>query len=431
MHIIDRYLEFTESTEPPPQYHRWAFLSGAAARIGRNLWIPFGHGKIYPNMYVMLVGVPGTRKSTAINLSRKLLGNSGYTKFSYAKTTKQKFLLDLEDANVPKDPTGKVDWGKALEQEIKADSTGVASDNYICCDEFVDFIGINNIEFINLLTTLWDNLPHYDERLKNSKSVRIYDPTINLLGGITPTSFAQAMPAEVVGQGFLSRLILVYGEPPDKKITWPRTPAEDEYKPFIECFQKLERLHGEVIITDDAKMVIDAIYQAWENPDDIRLQYYGARRLTHLLKLCIVIAALNCSTDQVLISRDTVVEANTILSYTELSMHSALGEFGKAKNSEAAQKIVETLANQRGPIAIQDLWKHVCNDLDRITSLVEIISNLQKAGRVVTSQDPEGHTVVMIKKKHAKDSGGMTDYRKHIKEYEKRHELLTVRSTDT
>lgn len=422
-------MEFTENTEPPPQYHRWAFLSGAAARIGRNLWIPFGHGRIYPNMYVMLVGVPGTRKSTAVTLARRILSQAAYTQFSYSKTTKQKFLLDLADSTIPKDATGKVDFSKALDMDII--NAPQNASNYICCDEFVDFIGINNIEFINLLTTLWDNLPHYDERLKNSKSVRLDEPTINLLGGITPTSFAQAMPAEVAGQGFLSRLILVYGEPPERKITWPRTPKDEEYTAFVECFQKLEKLKGEVILTDDARQVIDAIYQLWENPDDIRLQYYGARRLTHMLKLCIIIAAINCHTDQVLISRDTVIEANTILSYTELTMHSALGEFGKAKNSEAAQKIVETLSLQKGPMALMDLWKHVCNDLERMTTLVEIISNLTKAGRIVTSIDADARTMVMIKKKHAKDVGGLTDYRKYIKEYEKRHELLSVRSADT
>lgn len=389
--------------------------------------MPFGHGVIYPNMYAMLVGVPGTRKSSAIRLSKRLLADSGYGYFSYAKTTKQKFLLDLEEGTIPRDKSGKVDFSQVLEMDLQAETRDTA-DNFICCDEFVDFIGINNIEFINLLTTLWDNLDDYDERLKNSKSVRILKPTINLLGGITPTSFAQAMPPEVAGQGFLSRIIMVYGEPPAKRITWPRIPAAEEYKVFTECFSRVGKLQGEVILTESAKITIDTIYQNWENLDDSRLQYYGARRLTHLLKLCITLAALRASTEEVLIHDDIVVEANTILTYTELNMHNALGEFGKAKNSDASHKVVEVLSQSKGPLSAEELWKAVSNDLDKYQSLIEILGNLVRAQRITMRQDGDGKTVVMLKKKQARDVKGITDFKRFIREYESKHELFAVKS---
>src|SRR5690606_7259138 len=116
-----------------------------------------------------------------------------YVNFGFTKTTKEKFLLDFEEGFDLKSADGSFDMKAALDKPFVPLA---GQEVYINCDEFVDFIGQNNINFINLLTTLWDNLPEYQERLKNSKSVHIKEPVVNILGGITPTSFAAAMPPE-------------------------------------------------------------------------------------------------------------------------------------------------------------------------------------------------------------------------------------------
>jgi hypothetical protein len=390
---MSQYLAFTQDTESPKQFHRWAIISAVAAKLGRNIHIPFGHGNIYPNMYVMLVGVPAARKSTSIKISQKLVASSGYQNFAFTKSSREKFLMDFEIGFQNVSQMEKTDVAAILAKELTpldmmalmdqpSFPTDPCSEVFICCDEFVDFIGQKNINFINTLTTLWDNLDNYPERLKNSKSVNIKRPTINLLGGITPVSFSTAMPAEVVGQGFMSRVLLVYAEPNKRKITFPKLPDETLKEKLSQLLRHVGQLRGQCTLKPDAASLIDAIYQGYHNIPDVRLQYYCARRLDHLLKLCMTIAAMH---NTLLISKDHVIEANTILVHTENYMSKALGEFGEAKNAKATQKIIEILTQANEPISTEDLWVTVSQDLDRFQAMGEILQNLVVAKKILIS----------------------------------------------
>src|SRR6187402_2504281 len=94
--LFDMYFEYVKDTESPKVYHRWSIISAVATALGRRCWLPFGANRIFPNMYIMLVGNPGTRKSVAIKGVRKVLSAAGYDKFSAERTSKEKFLLDLQ-----------------------------------------------------------------------------------------------------------------------------------------------------------------------------------------------------------------------------------------------------------------------------------------------------------------------------------------------
>ncbi len=94
--VYKTYFSFIRDTEPPLHYHRWCLLSSIGALLARQVYINHGHFKIYPNLYVTLLGEPASRKSTAIKLVKKLIRDSGYETFAADKTSKEKFLLDLE-----------------------------------------------------------------------------------------------------------------------------------------------------------------------------------------------------------------------------------------------------------------------------------------------------------------------------------------------
>ena len=416
---LAEYLAFTADTESDKRFHRWSFLSCVAAKLGRRVYFPFGHGRIYPNMYVLLIGVPAARKSTAINIAQKLLAASQYNTFSYTRSSREKFLMDFEDG---------FDVAKAFDLTPEAKMLAILStpidmmslldkpfappdpvrEVFICCDEFVDFIGQKNINFINTLTTLWDNKDNYPERLKNSKSVNILKPTVNILGGTTPQSFDTALPPDVIGSGFMSRVILVYGDVPKHKITFPVPPDPRTNKSLIASLDRVGRISGEATLTQDAEALIDKIYQTYSNLPDARLQYYCARRLDHLIKLCMVIAALKGTT---VIDYDSVVEANTILTYTEQTMQKALGEFGNAKNAKATQQIMEVLAAAGGPIEFEDLWTNVSTDLDRWSAMLEVLTNLKLANKIQLS-----NTSAWINKAPAPVNTVGLDFERYIKE---------------
>ena len=154
---------------------------------------------------------------SAIKISKKLLQIAGYDKFSAEKTTKEKFLLDLLGGTDDEGNPASVD--DILDRNIFGDSHDESSISEIYfMIRFNDFIGNGNIEFISLLGSFWDYAGVYTNRIKNGKSVKIPNPTINILGGNTPSGFSLAFPADILGQGFFSRLLLIYGEPTGKRI---------------------------------------------------------------------------------------------------------------------------------------------------------------------------------------------------------------------
>ena len=98
MELLKKYYDYTlPNTESPVTFHRWSFLTCVAASLGRNFYLPFGHGVIYPNLLTLLVGAPATRKTSAIRIASRLLKNSGYINVTDGKTSKEKFLEDFSD----------------------------------------------------------------------------------------------------------------------------------------------------------------------------------------------------------------------------------------------------------------------------------------------------------------------------------------------
>jgi hypothetical protein len=428
MSALDSHLEFTAQTESPTQFHRWTFLSAVGASLGRRVWLPFGHRRVYPNMYCLLVGVPATRKSTAIAICRGLLEDSLFNKFAFTRTTREKFLIDFEDGFDVRKADGKIDMVKLLDAPIIADPNApLVREVYISCSEFVDFIGRNATNFIDLMTNLWDNLPSYQERLKNSKSVNIMNPTVSLLGGITPSTLAEALPPSVVGQGFMSRLILVFSNPSKTRITWPPPPDEKVQAELVDFFRKCQTLQGEAKLHKDASDLLDRIYQSWPNLNDIRLQYYCGRRFEHLLKLCMICAACRGTLH---ITADVVIEANTILTYTERNMHLALGEFGESRNSKAAQKVMESIALADKPLDFNAIWKTVSMDLERRVQLQELLQNLVQADKLELIHVDNKAYVKLKERKSSTDKLGV-DYGRFIREYEPDKPKDTLNLLDT
>jgi hypothetical protein len=86
--------------------------------------------------------------------------------------------------------------------------------------------------------------------------------------------------------------------------------------------------------------------------------------------------------EQNIITTEAVIAANTLLTHTEYLMPKALGEFGKAKNSAESHKIMTILENANAPVPLQTLWKHTYQDFNNRNQLVEVLNNLQVAGKI-------------------------------------------------
>jgi hypothetical protein len=176
--FINASLQASHETEVPQLLTVWGSISGAAAMLGRGIHLPFGNGKIFPNLYTLFIGSAGARKSTAINTVRKHLEAAGFASFAAEKVTLQKFLLDLAGIDADGSDLPQTDFQL---DKVLIDNLGLreAWDEqreaaaYLLHGEFADFIGQNNYAFINTLGEFWDKDSPYQYRIKNNQSFEI------------------------------------------------------------------------------------------------------------------------------------------------------------------------------------------------------------------------------------------------------------------
>jgi hypothetical protein len=373
--FFGEYLKYTAGGEVPICFHRWSAIVGVATILERNVHLRFGHGHIYPNMYTMLIGTAGTKKSTAIKLIKKLLIKAGYTHIAAERSSKEKYLADLSAQHDGSDSDD------ILDQNIFGASANdtLITPNFIAADEANDFFGIGNLEFLSVLGSLWDWEGKYENRIKTGKSDFIPNPTISILSGNTPTGFATGFPSSIFGQGFFSRLLLVYAEPTGDRITFPRSPTTEETELIVRLLQQIKSVsYGMIEFTPTALNLVDKIYQSQKVHEDSRFDSYTNRRLTHLLKLCLIVA---CARMEKTISETSVVQANTYLRYIERLMPKALGEFGKARNSDITHRVLGII-EQKFPIAVRDIFREVSGELEKPSDLSIIIQKLIMSDKI-------------------------------------------------
>lgn len=382
------WLGYPGNTEASLVSHRWCAVSMIGAILGRQFVLPFGTAALLPNSFIQIIGVPATRKSTAIKQAKHLLKNFGYQSFAPEKISLEKFLMELHELT-----WGADDGNDDLSAEQSFDHNIFGSDNpkeaaelldiaemYIASDEFVDFIGRNNMDFISLLGTLWDYAGVYDRKLKHSKAVYINNPTINIIAGNTHEGFNQAFPPEMQGQGFFSRLLLIHAEPTGRKVPMPVAPSAEDTESVVSFMRQIKlNCVGNATLTQEAYDLAVQSYMTWKPLEDSRFEHYSGRRYTHLLKMSLICAAARLS--RTIHSCDLLM-ANTLLTYAEYMMPKAMGEFGKGRNSAVVHKILSAINSAEDPIPLKDIYKLVHSDVDKLTVVNDLINELQTTGKI-------------------------------------------------
>lgn len=347
--------------------------------LGRQYWFPHGHWHVYPNMYIMLQGLPGVRKSTAINIGTKVLKKAGYGRFASNRMSRQMFLEELYHINQP--DTDNMSFDALM--DLKEDRPYEVS---IHASEFLDFIGQGDKDYLMLLTSLWDNLDSYKNPKITSKSVVINKPTVNFIGGNTPAGLNMAFPPETLEGGTLSRFLFIYAASTGKKILFPSPPDPTKEEALVRRLIEIrDKIRGEATVSKEAEEVLEVIYNDQQPLEDPRLVFYFSRRLTHLLKLCLVCSAARLST---VIEAKDVLLANTMLGAAEYSMPKALGHFGRNRGSATINNMIEFIEEIGRPVLPKELYQKFMADFNRENDFINLLMDLQTSGKVFSLRTP-------------------------------------------
>lgn len=376
--LMRRMFDMFEGRESPYSYVRMSTYAMVATAMARRMYLPYGSKLLYPNLYVVLVGEPATKKTTVITTCKRMLTAAGVKDFSPNHMSRLRLVQGLainafnRDNEVTRRLAGDVQadyvklYGKTQTMLDLAKKAGVAALNAespfrkiseavsqdltdidldgietevtssalesltnecnsasMYMDELVDGANQQAKDLWVTVTALWDGNPYVD-----TSGIVIPRPCVNMLAGINPASFCKVFPNTEMQSGLITRLILVHGTKTGRQLAPFDFNAELNMQcelDIIKHLHELREMSGEMSIDEDAKVLLRKIMATQPKVQDSRFDYYYDRRLDHLMKMVMAHAAM---WGRYTITRDDVLFCNTALTANEWRMSDALGSYG-------------------------------------------------------------------------------------------------------
>lgn len=285
---INTYVAFTEGIPSPQLFRQWAAIGTIGAALERRTWTTAARRILYPNLFTLLVGPPGSGKTEAIYPARELLIEAKKFKLAPDNFTK----AALVDALTNADRKIVLPDNKLIEYHSLA----------IMQDELGVLVSAHDLEFLSVLNKLFDNPKNYSEQRRHhddGKERSLVHPQLNILAGVQPLFLASLLPEEAWGMGTTARLIMVHSETiPDVDLFGGDDIGIHVSRgELVRGLQQLAKLVGRWgWETDAAKELARWHKQKMPPiPAHSRLQYYNARRVIHVMKLCVISAASRVS----------------------------------------------------------------------------------------------------------------------------------------
>lgn len=286
---IKSYIEFTKGSEAPLQFHFWTAISTLAGALQRHVYFDQVHFKWHPNFYIVFVARPGVaKKSSTIDIGMNLLSKIEGVQFGPESTSWQSLIQRMAESRTMVEYPG-------VENPIPMCA--------ITCPiaEFGTFFNSKDSMMTDHLVSLWDGKTGRFEKSTKTQGKDVIDnPWINIIAGTTPSWIQSNFPDYMIGGGFMSRCVFVYGDKPRSLNAYLKKEEVDKDRLLLEeqLFADLyviNSLRGEFSLSSEAREFGTAWYETLftKTPDhlkDEQMQGYVARKQTHVHKLAMVLS---------------------------------------------------------------------------------------------------------------------------------------------
>lgn len=368
---IDRFVEETANLDCPEIFRRWAGITAIAATLEQKVWLTTSSA-LYPNVYVFLIGHPGTGKTRTIRAMRSYLRELPDPHIAPQSLTFAALVDALLESKrmIVRLPEGPLEYNSMV----------------IAADELGTFIHKYDKEMVDGLSAFYDPDPYGQNRRGRDIKIKIKSPQLNILCGSTPSNLMELMPEGAWGQGFTSRIIMVFSdERPigDDFASVTREPSAD----LAHDLAIINSLHGEITVTEDYRKLVNLWRQAGEQtegapaPSHPKLIHYNTRRRVHLYKLSMV-AALDRS-NTLLLTREDFNRAMGWLAEAEGVMPDIFKAGVQGADSQAMEEIKHfVLVEDRGKGVSEQRILNFARERIPLHSIDRVIGVMERAGMI-------------------------------------------------
>lgn len=365
---ITEFVKTTEGLDVPEIFRRWAAITAIGAVLEQKCFLQWA-GELYPNIYCLLVGFPGSGKTRSI-------------------TAVGRYLREIQDFHVA---SGSLSSASLVDDLVAAKRTYIQmpkppveyNSMLILADEIGAFLVKDDARMFEMLSAFY-NVTQYSERRRTRGDIPVIKrPQCSMLAGSTPSVLMKILPDIAWEQGFCSRTMMIFSA--DKII------AEDTFAnkafPYYESVQHdiriINTLAGQFEMTEDYKNAVNN----WRNskeyagPTHPKLLHYVSRRIEHFFKLSMV-SAVDRS-NLLLLTVDDFNRAMAWLLEAEDYMPDIFKAGAVGSDSKAMDEIQHfVLTKDKGKGVGERLIVNFARDHVPVHRIKDIIDVMQRAGLI-------------------------------------------------
>ena len=325
-------------TDAPDIFAFGAGLTAIAAILQKNVFMKWTGGKLYPNMYILLIMKSGGRKSTVLRVVKQILEKFDTAKGSLifpSDITPEAFYMIAQDRPYGSFFHGEFGgWLKGLDRSY-------------------------NKGFKEFLTDVYDGFSQKKLIKGPNGGGKVYcvnEPAINILTASTISWIAGNIKESDRQSGFMQRFTFFYAQQDKKEIALPINPAPPEN--LFNELKNMSNTKGEIKLSEEAREIYEEFYYSADESKKRQSEIYGSfqtRLFTLIIKTSIIYCVMRKDT---IIRKEDIEYAIQLKLILERYLYSVYDKLIKDKNQETLNKILNIIIDNGGVIERSRLLRY-------------------------------------------------------------------------
>lgn len=373
--FLEDYCLFNSGNEAAPTYHMWCGLSALSAIVSKRVWIDMGYFNVYPNLYVVLVGPPGVKKTTAMSSAKGMVRKLGDIPFSAECQTKESLVREL------------MGYERSIPNPNPEKPAIVYTPISIFVTELSHFLGPNSGHMIDFLTKVYDQ-EFYDTKTKNKGSDIIKGPYVTLLACTTPDWITTYLKTDIISGGFSRRCIFVLEYNDGEPIPFPTITAEQRaaWERAEEHAYKLKGVCGQFQWEPAAKTYWEEWYvehkkKVKQGDFDATVRGFESTKDVQILKIAMLLKLASYDFDLVM-TKEYLETAIAMFDLLGQNLPKVFQGMGRNELNAVSAKIMDMLRQTGGPIPEKRLQASMYREANG-QELYNILNHLQSTDQIV------------------------------------------------
>ena len=345
------YLYYTHESEAPEQFHFAAALVAVSGAMNRRPALEWGVPPSYPNIFSLIVGTTGSRKSTAMKMALGLVQESVGSCLNVGPSEGS--------------PQG---YAQALLNRNLVAGTGV-SDVCFVASEMTVMLGVDKYktDLHKWLTDWYDCPDTWSRALRTEEHYELVKPYVTFVGA-SNIAWLRALPPDAVKGGYLPRHLIFVADGKRHSKANPKYDPKLREKLIAELSGRLADLPETMKVSLGAEKAFVEWYETHiarqeEMAHDELMAAWIARKLPHALKVAVVWQIADGGPKDEL-QEKWMRQAMRLVDWMDLGVMRVYNALGVSEEGQVAEEIVRVLSKKNGRMtqaalirALRNRWR--------------------------------------------------------------------------